>query len=186
MEPAARPGHRGVAGDAAADVPQPRPRAVAVPDPAGRGLALPGAGRPHLPRSHRAGRRHAAVLDLAPAASPAGSPCSGRTYVAVSLPAAVAAAAVAVLSMQGPNQQVGTVLAAVLWFGTTLAGCRAASRKDFKRHREWMVRSFALVFAIVVNRLCWWAAMRCSNPARSPAARSTWTRWRRRSASACG
>lgn len=78
---------------------------------------------------------------------------SGRVYVAVALPAAVAAVAIAQISSFGPVNEVANTITGVLWFGTTLAGYRAARRRDFGRHREWMIRSFALIFSIVMSRV---------------------------------
>ncbi|WP_052809909.1 DUF2306 domain-containing protein [Streptomonospora alba] len=77
---------------------------------------------------------------------------SGRLYVMAVLPAGAAVLAIAPYLAMGPNQQVGSGLLAVLWMAATVLGYRAARRRDFTRHREWMVRSFALAFAIVVNR----------------------------------
>ena len=43
-------------------------------------------------------------------------------------------------------------LLAVLWFGTTLAGFRAARQHRYADHRQWMLRSVALTFSIIANR----------------------------------
>ncbi|GAB3448456.1 DUF2306 domain-containing protein [Streptomonospora sediminis] len=88
---------------------------------------------------------------------------SGRLYVfAGVLPSAPLALASGLLGQQGLAQISGNALAALLWFGCTAAGYRAARRRDYARHRVWMVRSFALCFSIVANRvwlvLCFLAA----------------------------
>ncbi|MFC4565403.1 DUF2306 domain-containing protein [Nocardiopsis mangrovi] len=77
---------------------------------------------------------------------------SGRAYVAAALPAALLALAVSPLGAMGPAQHTGNALLALLWFGCTLAGYRAARAKRFADHRAWMVRSFALAWSIVANR----------------------------------
>lgn len=78
---------------------------------------------------------------------------SGRVYVAVSIPTALAAMAIAPLGESGPNQQVAMFLGGLFWLVTTVVGYWMARRRDFRRHRVWMVRSFALVYAIVANRV---------------------------------
>lgn len=47
----------------------------------------------------------------------------------------------------------GFAVLAVLWIGFTALGIDAARRRDFLRHRQWMLRSVALSFAAVVLRL---------------------------------
>jgi hypothetical protein len=80
---------------------------------------------------------------------------SGRVYVFLGvLPASVAALGVAPFSVSGGAvAHVGNTLLGVLWFGTTVAGYRAARAHRYAEHREWMVRSIALAFSIVVNRV---------------------------------
>jgi hypothetical protein len=80
---------------------------------------------------------------------------SGRLYVFGGvLPASVAALGVAPFSVAGgPVAHVGNTLLALLWFGTAVAGYRAARARRFAEHREWMLRSTALAFSIVVNRV---------------------------------
>ncbi|MBV2363760.1 DUF2306 domain-containing protein [Streptomonospora nanhaiensis] len=78
---------------------------------------------------------------------------SGRLYVfAGVLPGAPLALAAAALGQQGLAQQAGNAMSALLWFCFAVAGWRAARRRDFADHREWMVRGFALTFSIVANR----------------------------------
>ncbi|MFC7330935.1 DUF2306 domain-containing protein [Marinactinospora rubrisoli] len=79
---------------------------------------------------------------------------SGRVYVFGGvLPAGAAVLFVAPFGEFGPAQQTGNTLLAVLWLLVTVAGYRAARRRQFVAHREWMVRSVALSFSIVANRL---------------------------------
>ncbi|MDA0566727.1 DUF2306 domain-containing protein [Streptomonospora sp. S1-112] len=78
---------------------------------------------------------------------------SGRLYVfAGVLPGAPLALASSILGQQGLSQQVGNSVLSLLWFAFAVAGWRAARRRDFAAHREWMVRGFALTFSIVANR----------------------------------
>jgi hypothetical protein len=80
---------------------------------------------------------------------------SGRAYVFLGvLPASVAALGVAPFSVAGgAAAHVANTLLAVVWFGTTVAGYRAARGRRYAEHREWMLRSTALAFSIVANRV---------------------------------
>jgi hypothetical protein len=79
---------------------------------------------------------------------------AGRAYVFCGvLPAGIALLGVAPLSSTGFVSQVGNTLLALLWMPVTWAGYRAARRRRYREHREWMIRSFALTTSIVVNRL---------------------------------
>ena len=60
---------------------------------------------------------------------------------------------VAPMTVNGTNAQVANTILAVLWFGTTLAGFRAVRQGRYLDHRRWMLRSFALTFSIIANRL---------------------------------
>ncbi|SDL67502.1 Predicted membrane protein [Glycomyces sambucus] len=79
---------------------------------------------------------------------------SGRLYVfAGVVPSGIFALTVSLMSTVGNDGKVGNVLLSLLWFGTTFAGFLAARRRDFGAHRRWMIRSFALCWSIVVNRV---------------------------------
>ncbi len=41
---------------------------------------------------------------------------------------------------------------AVLWMGTTATGWRKIAGRDWKRHREWMIRSYALTLSAITLR----------------------------------
>lgn len=82
---------------------------------------------------------------------------SGRIYVAAALSASVCVMIIAPMGLHGANQQVANTILAALWFGTTLAGFRAIRQRRFADHRRWMLRSFALSFSIVANRI--WLAV---------------------------
>ncbi len=79
----------------------------------------------------------------------------GRVYVAAVLPAAVCVTVIAPMTLYGLNLRLANTMLALLWFGTTAAGFVAARRRQFVQHRVWMLRSFALTFSIVANRV--WA-----------------------------
>lgn len=79
---------------------------------------------------------------------------SGRLYVfAGVLPAGLATLTFTWRGSFGPNQEVANTTLAVLWLAVTVAGYRTARARRFSEHREWMIRSFALAFSIVTNRL---------------------------------
>jgi uncharacterized membrane protein len=78
---------------------------------------------------------------------------SGRIYVAATLPASICVMIIAPMGLHGANQQVANSVLAVLWFATTLAGFRAVRQGRYLDHRRWMLRSFALSFSIIANRL---------------------------------
>ncbi|MGE4609889.1 MAG: DUF2306 domain-containing protein [Paracoccaceae bacterium] len=42
---------------------------------------------------------------------------------------------------------------AILWFVTTAQAIRFAIARDFRSHRRWMIRSFALTLAAVTLRI---------------------------------
>ena len=95
---------------------------------------------------------------------------SGRVYVFGGvLPAGVAVLGVAPFSSTGFVSQVGNTLLALLWLPVTVAGYRAARRRRFVEHREWMIRSFALTTSIVLNRL-WLVAFLILLPPRTGSA----------------
>ena len=68
-------------------------------------------------------------------------------------PGGLAVLAVAPVSSTGPVSSAGNTALAVLWLATGVAGYRAARVRRFGDHRRWMLRSVALTFSIVVNRV---------------------------------
>ncbi|SPL95861.1 membrane protein, putative [[Actinomadura] parvosata subsp. kistnae] len=77
----------------------------------------------------------------------------GRCYLLAGvLPSALAAVPVALLSGRLVTQ-VGLTVPAVLWLVTGWLAYRAAARRDFVRHREWMMRNYALTFLAVTSRI---------------------------------
>ncbi|PRX97823.1 DUF2306 domain-containing protein [Allonocardiopsis opalescens] len=78
---------------------------------------------------------------------------SGRVYVFAGVPLmGLPGLVIAPLSHTGFSTQVSNTLWALLWLGTTVAGYRMARARRYADHREWMLRSFALLWAIVLNR----------------------------------
>jgi uncharacterized membrane protein YozB (DUF420 family) len=78
---------------------------------------------------------------------------SGRAYVFACVFGGLAVLTIAPLSYWGPNQRTANTMLALLWILTTVVGFRLARKRRFADHREWMIRSFALCFSIVTNRL---------------------------------
>ncbi|WP_308258041.1 DUF2306 domain-containing protein [Pseudonocardia lacus] len=80
---------------------------------------------------------------------------SGRVYVFGGvLPGGLVVLAVSPFSVSGGAvSHVANTMLALLWLFTTVAGYRAARRRRYAEHREWMVRSVALAFSIVASRL---------------------------------
>ncbi|MFC4012577.1 DUF2306 domain-containing protein [Nonomuraea purpurea] len=77
----------------------------------------------------------------------------GRCYLLAGvLPSALAAVPVAMLSDRLITQ-IGLTIPAVLWLITGWLAIRAARRRDFLRHRNWMMRNYALTFLAVTSRI---------------------------------
>ncbi|GIH66524.1 hypothetical protein Msi02_73410 [Microbispora siamensis] len=77
----------------------------------------------------------------------------GRAYLLAGvLPSAVATIPVALWSGRLMTQ-IGLTTAAVLWLITGGLAYRAARRRDFAAHRDWMTRNYALTFLAVTARI---------------------------------
>ncbi|WP_236052042.1 DUF2306 domain-containing protein [Nonomuraea cypriaca] len=77
----------------------------------------------------------------------------GRCYLLAGvLPSALAAVPVALLSGRIITQ-IGLTIPAILWLVTGWLAVRAARRRDFVRHRNWMMRNYALTFLAVTSRI---------------------------------
>jgi hypothetical protein len=57
------------------------------------------------------------------------------------------------MTLYGPNQRVANTMLGLLWLITTVTGYRAVRQRRFADHRAWMLRSVALAFSIVANRV---------------------------------
>jgi uncharacterized membrane protein YozB (DUF420 family) len=78
----------------------------------------------------------------------------GRIYVfAGALPAGVCGLVLAVVTPFGPVVAASSIVLATLWLTCTVTGFRMARQRRFADHRRWMIRSFALTFSIVTNRI---------------------------------
>ena len=99
---------------------------------------------------------------------------TGRTYVAALIPAAICAIIISPLAGRGPNAAVANTTLGVLWLIFTVRGFLAARGRRFDEHREWMLRSFALSFSIVTNRIWSMVCLAAFAPVSSPV--RWWTR----------
>lgn len=78
----------------------------------------------------------------------------GRTYVfAGVLPAGLTGLVIGALTPFGPVLAVSNVMLALLWLAFTATGYRMARQRRYVEHRRWMLRSFALTFSIITNRI---------------------------------
>jgi uncharacterized membrane protein len=77
----------------------------------------------------------------------------GLTYVAACAVAAPAGFMLALGTVAGPVAGAGFAALALLSAAFTFLGLRAAIGRRFEEHREWMLRSFALVAAAITLRL---------------------------------
>ncbi|WP_017597468.1 DUF2306 domain-containing protein [Nocardiopsis lucentensis] len=79
---------------------------------------------------------------------------SGRVYVLLGVPlVGVPGLLIAPLDSTGADTRISNTLWAILWLGFTVLGYLAPRRRDLTRHREWMLRSFALLYGIALNRI---------------------------------
>ncbi|OLT29250.1 hypothetical protein BJF83_12495 [Nocardiopsis sp. CNR-923] len=79
---------------------------------------------------------------------------SGRVYVLLGVPlVGVPGLLLGPLSSVGPDARISNVLWALLWLACTVLGYLAARRRDFARHRAWMLRSFVLLYGVALNRI---------------------------------
>ncbi len=76
----------------------------------------------------------------------------GRAYLAAVAVSALAGWILSAYSKEGWGTHLGFGLLAVVWFWTAAMGYRTARARQFRLHREWMVRSFALSLAAVTLR----------------------------------
>ena len=79
---------------------------------------------------------------------------SGRTYLFAGVfPGSIVVLGVAPVSSTGFVSATGNTFLAVLWLSTSIAGYRAARDRRYADHRAWTIRSVALTFSIVLNRV---------------------------------
>lgn len=77
----------------------------------------------------------------------------GRVYLASTVLAAVGGLLLAPTTYAGPVAGLGFAVLAGLLLAATTAGFVAVRRRQFDRHRAWMIRSYALMFTGVSFRL---------------------------------
>lgn len=78
---------------------------------------------------------------------------SGRVYLVSVCVSALAGFRVAFTTEEGPVAASGFAVLAVVWLGVTLHACRLAVQGRIAKHRQWMVRSFALTSSAMTLRL---------------------------------
>lgn len=79
---------------------------------------------------------------------------TGRVYVfAGVLPAGLTGLVIGARTPFGPVLAVSDVMLALLWLTFTAVGYRMARQGRYAEHRRWMLRSFALTFSIITNRV---------------------------------
>lgn len=77
----------------------------------------------------------------------------GRVYLTAVLIGAVAGLYMAAIAFGGLPSSIGFAALAVLWLTTAVMAYLRIRRGDVERHREWMIRNYALTFAAVTLRL---------------------------------
>ncbi|MBB5867602.1 uncharacterized membrane protein YozB (DUF420 family) [Allocatelliglobosispora scoriae] len=78
----------------------------------------------------------------------------GRLYVFGGvLPAGLLGITVGAVSPFGPVVRTGNVTLGAVWLIVTVVGFRMAVGRRTAEHRRWMIRSFALTFAIITTRV---------------------------------
>jgi len=79
---------------------------------------------------------------------------SGRVYLLAGLPmVGLASLLIGPLAHGSTAVAFNNVVWALAWSAFTLLGFAAARRKDFARHREWMLRGVVLLYAVALARI---------------------------------
>jgi hypothetical protein len=90
---------------------------------------------------------------------------SGRIYVYATLIfAAPSGFVIGLFANGGLSSRVAFCLLAVLWWFFTWKGNRAAVKKDFNAHRDFMIRSFALAVSAITLRAWKYLLVACFAP----------------------
>lgn len=77
----------------------------------------------------------------------------GRVYVAGCILSGVAGFVLASNTNAGAVARVGFSLLAIVWLTTTIMAFVQARDRNFREHRRWMIRSYALTLAAVTLRI---------------------------------
>lgn len=78
---------------------------------------------------------------------------AGRIYVACALPVGLAAIAIGTVTPFGPLNATSNVTLGSLMLLFTALGVRAIVGGDVTAHRRWMLRSAALMYSVIINRI---------------------------------
>lgn len=77
----------------------------------------------------------------------------GRIYGGVIFANVLIVPFIALYATGGRGSTIAFLVLDVLWFGTTAMGVRSILKKNIGRHREWMLRSYAITFVFVTFRI---------------------------------
>lgn len=78
---------------------------------------------------------------------------AGRIYVACALPVGLGAIAIGTVSPFGPGNGASAVVLGSLMLLFTALGVRSIVGRDVAAHRRWMLRSAALMYSVIINRI---------------------------------
>lgn len=76
----------------------------------------------------------------------------GLTYLAAAILGSIGGLLLAPITYGGITTHFGFGLLAILWGTTTIYAYTLIRKRNWRAHREWMIRSYALVFAFVTLR----------------------------------
>jgi len=77
----------------------------------------------------------------------------GLTYLTASILGSIGGLFLAPMTYGGITTHFGFGLLAILWGTTTIYAYTLIRKRNWRAHREWMIRSYALVFAFVMLRI---------------------------------
>ncbi|MDX2362191.1 MAG: DUF2306 domain-containing protein [Crocinitomicaceae bacterium] len=77
----------------------------------------------------------------------------GKTYIVSVLLSGLAGLYISFYATGGLVTIMGFSALSILWLSSTIMGYLAVRRKEFIKHRNWMLRSYALAFAAVTLRI---------------------------------
>lgn len=77
----------------------------------------------------------------------------GRLYIIAGIVTGTAGLYMSVYAFGGPVTKLGFAMLGVLLLATTTNAFLAIRRRDIPRHREWVLRSYALIYAAVTLRI---------------------------------
>lgn len=102
---------------------------------------------------------------------------AGRIYVAACLIGGATAFVIAFTTSAGPMAATGFVILSLLWMGATLVAVVKAVQRDFRAHRVWMIRSFALTASAITLRLILAAGALADQPFMTAYVFAAWACW---------